>query len=92
MAHAMATMQTSDIESQIRRFLVEHFLSGRSENLRNDGSLLGNVVDSLGVLDLVTFLQDRFKIAVEDEDVVPSNLDSVSNLVSFVARKLQAKN
>jgi acyl carrier protein len=84
-------MQTADIESDVRSFLIEHFLSGRAERLRDDGSLLGNVVDSLGVLDLVTYLQDRFKISVEDEDVVPGNLDTVNNLVAFVARKLDGK-
>jgi acyl carrier protein len=84
-------MQTKDIESQIRAFLVQHFLSGRVENLRDDGSLLGNVVDSLGVLDLVTFLQDRFNIVVEDEDVIPGNLDSVNSLAAFVVRKLQTR-
>jgi len=80
--------QTTDIEREIRSFLVAHFLSGRAEILRADGSLLGNVIDSLGVLDLVTYLQDQFKITVEDEDVVPGNLDTINNLVAFVARKL----
>jgi acyl carrier protein len=42
----------------------------------------------VGVLELVTYLQERFAINVEDEDVVPSNLDSVHNLVAYVARKL----
>jgi acyl carrier protein len=88
MAPAIAPKQTADIESRIRGFLIAHFLSGRAESLREDGSLLGNVVDSLGVLELVTFLQDQFNISVEDEDVVPSNLDSVKNLTAFVARKL----
>jgi acyl carrier protein len=83
-------MQKVEIEREIRNFLVEHFLSGHAEKLRDDGSLLGNVVDSVGVLDLVSFLQDRFKITVDDEDVVPSNLDTVNHLVAFVARKLSA--
>jgi acyl carrier protein len=83
-------MRKAEIEREIRNFLVEHFLSGHAEKLRDDGSLLGNVVDSVGVLDLVSFLQDRFKITVDDEDVVPSNLDTVNHLVAFVARKLSA--
>jgi acyl carrier protein len=91
MAEAIQSMQTVEIERDVRSFLIDHFLSGRAERLRDDGSLLGNVVDSLGVLDLVTYLQDRFKISVEDEDVVPGNLDTVNNLVAFVARKLDSK-
>lgn len=84
-------MDTSGIEREVRSFLIDHFLSGRAERLREDGSLLGNVVDSMGVLELVTYLQDRFGITVEDEDVVPGNLDTVNNLVAFVARKLESK-
>jgi acyl carrier protein len=82
-------MQTTvDIEQEIRNFLVKQFLEGRAEKLRDEGSLLGDVIDSVGVLELVTYLQERFAINVEDEDVVPSNLDSVHNLVAYVARKL----
>jgi acyl carrier protein len=82
-------MQTTvDIEQEIRNFLVKQFLEGRAEKLRDDGSLLGDVIDSVGVLELVTYLQERFAINVEDEEVVPSNLDSVHNLVAYVARKL----
>lgn len=91
MPQAIGSKHASDIENKIRAFLVRHFLSDRADNLRDDGSLLGNVVDSLGVLDLVTFLQDEFHISVEDEDVVPGNLDSVQNLSAFVARKLEIR-
>lgn len=92
MTETTQSTRTAEIEREIRRFLVTHFLSGRADHLRDDGSLLGNVVDSLGVLDLVTFLQEHFKITVEDEDVVPSNLDTINNLVTFVARKLDGHN
>lgn len=87
----LQSMQSTQIEREVRNFIVEHFLSGHSEKLHDDGSLLGNVVDSVGVLDLVSFLQDNFKITVEDEDVIPSNLDTVNNLVAFVARKLSVR-
>jgi acyl carrier protein len=84
-------MQTTvDIEQEIRNFLVKQFLDGHAEKLRDDGSLLGDVIDSVGVLELVTYLQERFAINVEDEEVVPGNLDSVHNLVAYVARKLGA--
>ena len=91
MPEASQSVQTKDIEREVRGFIIQHFLSGHAESLPGDGSLLGNVIDSMGVLDLVTFLQDHFQIAVEDEDVVPANLDSVNNVVAFVAGKLRAK-
>lgn len=91
MAEPIQTIQTAEIEREVRNFVVEHFLSGHAEKLRDDGSLLGDVIDSMGVLDLVAYLQDRFKITVEDEEVMPSNLDTINNLAAYVARKLEAK-
>jgi len=85
-------MQTAEIEREVRSFVIQHFLSGHASKLRDDGSLLGEVIDSMGVLDLVMFLQDRFKITVEDEEVVPGNLDTVKNLAAYVAKKLGTGN
>jgi acyl carrier protein len=90
-AEAIGAMQKTDIEREIRSFLVEHFFSGHAEKLRDDGSLLGDVIDSVGVLELVTYLQERFSITVEDEEVIPGNLDTVSNLVAYVAGKVAPK-
>lgn len=84
-------MQTTDIEREIRNFLVNNYLFGRAEALRDDESLLDNVIDSTGVLELVVFLQDSFDITVEDEEVVPDNLESVRNVVAYVERKLRSK-
>jgi acyl carrier protein len=84
-------MQTTDIEHEIRSFLAANFMAGRSEELRDDEQLLGNVVDSTGVIELVVFLQDRFGIVVDDEEVVSDNLETLKNAVAFVERKLQSK-
>lgn len=92
MAETVQSMQTGEIEQEVRTFVVEHFLSGHASKLRDDGSLLGEVIDSMGVLDLVMFLQERFKITVEDEEVVPGNLDTVKNLATYVAKKLGSSN
>jgi len=91
MPQPIQSTQTTEIEREVRNFVVEHFLAGHAEKLRDDGSLLGDVIDSMGVLDLVAYLQDRFKITVEDEEVMPSNLDTINNLAAYVARKLDAK-
>ena len=91
MAEPTQSIQTIEIEREVREFVVKHFLSGRADKLRDDGSLMGDVIDSMGVLELVTFLQDRFKITVEDEEVVPANLENINRLAVFVAKKLDAK-
>jgi len=84
-------MQTIDIEREIRSFLIDNFLFGRSEEWRDHVSLLGNVIDSTGAIELVTFLQDRFAITVEDNEVVPENFDTLENVVAYVERKLRSK-
>lgn len=84
-------MQTADVAHEIRSFIVENFLSGRSEKLNDNEQLLGNVVDSTGVVELVVFLQERFDITVEDEEVTTENLGSVQNAITFIERKLLKK-
>jgi acyl carrier protein len=84
-------METIDIARDIRSFLVDEFFFGRAEELQDDASLLGTVIDSSGVLVLITHLEDHFGITVADEDVVPDNLESVIRLVALVTRKLESK-
>jgi len=81
-------MQTTDINQEIRSFLVASFLAGNAERLRDDGALLGELIDSTGVLELVNFLQEHFAITVDDDDVNPENLASVNSLVAYVSNKL----
>ena len=83
--------QTADIEQEIRKFLTENFLFGRSEALNDDVPLLGNVIDSTGVIELIVFVQERFTIAVDDEEVTTDNLGSVKKVVAFIEKKLAAK-
>ena len=85
----MKTMD--DIGHEIRSFLVDNFLSGRNEKLSDDEQLLGNVVDSTGVVEFVVFLQERFEITVEDEEVTAENLGSVQHATTFIERKLRDK-
>ena len=81
-------MQTTDIGNEIRSFLVTSFPFGRNDKLRDDEPLLGNVVDSTGVVEFVVFLQERFEITVEDDEVKAENLGSVQNAIAFIERKL----
>jgi acyl carrier protein len=87
----MLTMQKTDIEREIRAFLVDTFLFGRSDQLHDDAPLMDKVIDSQGVVELVVFLQERFAITVEDDEVTTENLDSVNKAVAYVVRKLGSK-
>jgi acyl carrier protein len=84
-------MQKTEIEQDVRNFLIKTFLFGRAEALNDDQSLLGGVIDSTGAIELVMFLQDHFAITVEDDEVIPENFDSVKNVVAYVERKLLKK-
>ena len=84
-------MQTVEIGSEIRDFVVKNFLFGQGDELTDDESLLDNgVIDSTGVLELISYLQERFDIHIEDHEIVPANLDSIHNLVEYVGRKFGA--
>jgi acyl carrier protein len=81
-------MQTVAIGSEIREFVITNFLFGKGDDLGDDESLLDNgVIDSTGVLELVSYLQDRFDIRIEDDEIIPANLDSIHNLVDYIGRK-----
>ncbi len=79
------------IEQQLRQFVVDNFLFGQDgESLGNGDSFLDRgIVDSMGVLELVGFLEESYGITVEDEELVPDNLDSIDNVVRYLRRKLQ---
>jgi len=80
-------MQVANMRERIREFLIERFPPARIIN--NDAQLLGSgLVDSLGVLEIVTFLECEFHIPVTDEDLLPENFQSITSLVSFVQSKL----
>jgi acyl carrier protein len=84
-------MQAADIEQEIRSFISERFLYGRSDALNDDAPLMGNVIDSTGVIELISFVQERFAIAIEDEEVMADNFGSVKSIVAFVEKKLRGK-
>jgi acyl carrier protein len=78
------------VKQEIRNFIMTNYMLQGGRPLGDDDSLqeLG-IVDSTGVLELVSFLQEKFSIEIDDE-LSPENLDSVSNLTHFVSAKLAA--
>lgn len=80
-----------NIQQELRQFVIDNFLFGQGNgNLRNDDSFLDKgIIDSTGVLELVVFLEEKYRIKIEDRELVPDNLDSITNLVRFVETKLQ---
>jgi acyl carrier protein len=72
----------------IRSFIVETFLFGDGARLSDTTPLLdSHIIDSTGVLEIVAFLEQRFGIRVEDKELVPENLNSISSIATFLDRK-----
>ena len=78
-----------DIEKEIRDFIVENFLFGNREKLpdEDDSFLQKGLIDSTGILEVVNFIEEKFGIRVEDDELLPENLDSVRRLAGFIVRK-----
>jgi acyl carrier protein len=79
-----------ELVGKLRAFVTENFLFGRrDESLSNDDSLIEKgVIDSTGVLILVAFLEQNLGVVVQDDEIVPENLDSLNRIAAFAARKL----
>jgi acyl carrier protein len=77
------------METEIRTFLAENFPLGEDpSSLPADASLLeAGIIDSTGVLELVDFVEMTYSVKVEDDELLPENLDSIRSIVAFVERK-----
>jgi acyl carrier protein len=78
------------IEDQIKQYVAENFLfSDDGYTLPDEASFLEEgIVDSTGVLELILFVEETYGITVDNEDVLPENFDSVSQLSAFIRSKL----
>jgi acyl carrier protein len=82
-------MHLTDIQNEVYSFIISNFLFGRSMDIKENESLLGKgVIDSTGVLELVAFLEEQFGIRVEDDEVIPDNLDSTARIAAYVEKKI----
>lgn len=78
-----------EIKQTIKEYIINSFLMGdKSKSLNDDDSFLEQgIIDSTGILELVDFVQDKFSIKIEDDELVPKNLDSLSCLEAFIKTK-----
>jgi acyl carrier protein len=84
----MGQVTTSLIEQKIHSFLLEKFPLARKTGIEKDTALLEKgILDSLGILDVVSFLESEFSITINDEELVPENFQSLGTLSSFVRKR-----
>jgi acyl carrier protein len=82
-------MQQADISASVRTFINDNFLFREGiEAIADDASFLdAGIIDSTGVLELVSYLEDTWGITVGDDEMVPENFDSIRGLVAYLQRK-----
>jgi len=76
-------------EDKIRGYILENFLftDDQSALSNSDSFLEKGLVDSTGILEIITFIEDDFNLSIDDEEMVPENLDSVDNIIAFITKK-----
>jgi acyl carrier protein len=75
--------------STVREFVIENFLFGDSDGFKEDTSFLqSGIIDSTGILEVVSFLEENYGISIEDEELIPENFDSLNNINNFLKKKM----
>ena len=77
-----------DVLQSVKAYVVENFLFGDDSRIGPDTDFLENgILDSTGVLELVGFLEEKFGIRVEDDELVPDNMNSLEKIAGYISRK-----
>lgn len=76
-------------EQKVREFITEKFLFGEDDKLTNETSLYDTgIIDSTGMLEIIAFLEETFNIRIEDDELIPGNLENIKCITKFLERKL----
>lgn len=84
---SMATKE--DVIETVKKHIIENFLFGNeSEMVKEEDSFMENgIIDSTGILELIEFVEETYGISIQDDELIPENLDSLSNLSRFILSK-----
>ena len=81
-------MTDPEIKAKLREFIKNNFLLGNDATLKDDDSFMGKgIVDSTGILEVVSFVEETFNFKIADEELLPDNLDSINNLITYIKTK-----
>jgi len=79
----------SQFASETHNFIVNNYLMGKDDGLTSDSSFLElGIIDSTGMLELISHLENTYGIEIADEELIPENLDSISRIADYLCRKL----
>jgi acyl carrier protein len=76
----------------LRKLILEDYLFTDDESALSDEMSFLNegILDSMGILEIIMFLEEQFQIAVDEVEMIPENLDSIENLLRYIGRKREA--
>jgi len=81
-------MDMKDLDKELRKYIKARFLHGDGNKLTDNVSLFeSGIVDSLGILHLVSFLEEKFNVKIEDEEMIPENFETINKLIVFIRQK-----
>ncbi len=82
-------MNRNECRTKLRTLVLESYLftDNESELDDNDSFLEAGILDSMGIMEVIAFLDDEFGVVVDEEEMIPENLDSISNLLIFIEKK-----
>ena len=80
-----------EIKNEIKNFIIENFLYGDdSGNFGSEDSFFEKgIVDSTGILSIISFVEERFNISVADAEITPENFDSINRITAYAERKFK---
>jgi acyl carrier protein len=81
-------MAGNHLNAQIRKFILDKFPLARKQGIQDSDPLLeSGVLDSLGVLDLVSFVEQEYSVHVADDELTPENFQNIDRIAAFVESK-----
>ena len=82
-------MDRKSVLKEVREYIVENFLIDEGEETigDEDSFLESGLIDSTGILEVITYLEEHYGIKVADDEMTPENLDSLANVATFVLAK-----
>lgn len=82
-------MNQEDIGKRVSQYISKNFLFDEQKSVEEDVSLLETgVLDSTGILELISYLETTFQLTFQDNELVADNFDSIAKIKSFIARKM----
>ncbi|MBN1972124.1 MAG: acyl carrier protein [Sedimentisphaerales bacterium] len=77
------------IQEELQNYIIENILFGEQKSIDIDADFQENgILDSIGFLEIITFIEEKYDIRIEDNEVIPENLGTLRNISCFIEKKM----